>query len=59
MSGANFPNGLPLDSGIGYFCPENRILHKISSLGTGSEVPILAWRPKSPKNRKNAERLAK
>ena len=26
---------------ICYFCPENRILHELSSLGTGSEVPIL------------------
>ena len=46
FSWVNFSNFLLLDAGIGYFCPDNRILRKISFLGTGSEVPILAWRPK-------------
>ena len=50
----------PLDAGIGYFWPEHRILHEVSSLGTGPEVPILKnLRPKIPPQQKIAERLAK
>ena len=42
----------PLGVGIGYFRLENRILRQISSLGTGSEVPIRAWEPKNEKIKK-------
>ena len=59
FSGVNLPNFCRLDAGIGYSWPEHRILRQISSLETGSEVPIPVWRPKNPKNKKIAERLAK
>ena len=46
------PKSLKFDLKFGFYI-------KMSSLGTGSEVPILAGRPKHPKNEKIAERLAK
>ena len=47
----------PLEAGVGYFWSKDWILHKISSLGTGAEVQILAWRPKNGK--KQFRKLAK